>query len=158
MHTRITQAAAALLALTAAVAGGWAEFAPLSFYRSFPLPGHPWVALLGPYNEHLIRDVGGLYLALLVLTGWAAIRRDAGVLRLTGAAWLAFSVPHLVFHLLHLDPMSTADRVGNVVSLVANVVLALLLLFPSTAGRGRRPGPAPAGGPVAAGADREAGR
>ena len=39
MHTRIKQAAAALLALTAALVGGWAEFAPLSFYRSFPLAG-----------------------------------------------------------------------------------------------------------------------
>ena len=37
MNTRIKQAAAALLALTAALVGGWAEFAPLSFYRSFPL-------------------------------------------------------------------------------------------------------------------------
>lgn len=137
MHTRIKQAAAALLALTAALVGGWAEFAPLSFYRSFPLAGHPWIAPLGPYNEHLIRDVGGLYLALLVLTGWAAIRPRLGTLRLAGAAWLAFSLPHLVFHLLHLDELGTADKIGNIVSLAVNVALALVLIAPSRAEAGR---------------------
>jgi hypothetical protein len=137
MHTRIKQAAAALLALTAALVGGWAEFAPLSFYRSFPLAGHPWIAPLGPYNEHLIRDVGGLYLALLVLTGWAAIRPHLGTLRLAGAAWLAFSLPHLVFHLLHLDELGTADKIGNIVSLAVNVALALVLIAPSRAEAGR---------------------
>ena len=156
MHTRIKQAAAALLALTAALVGVWAEFAPLSFYRSFPLAGHPWVAPLGPYNEHLIRDVGGLYLALLVLTGWAAIRPNLGILRLTGAAWLAFSLPHLVFHLLHLDELGTADKIGNIVSLAVNVALALVLIAPSR-GEGRQTRPAPAER-VTAGAGQEAGR
>ena len=144
MHTRIKQAAAALLTLTAALVGGWAEFAPLSFYRSFPLAGHPWIAPLGPYNEHLTRDVGGLYLALLVLTGWAAIRPHVGTLRLAGAAWLAFSLPHLVVHRLHLDELGTAYKIGNIVSLAANVALALVLVAPSRAEAGRQARSAPA--------------
>ena len=144
MHTRIKQAAAALLALTAALVGGWAEFAPLSFYRSFPLAGHPWISSLGPYNEHLIRDVGSLYLALLVFTGWAAIRPHVDTLRLAGAAWLAFSLPHLVFHLLHLDELGTEDKIGNIVSLALNVVLALVLIAPSRAEPGRQPRSGPA--------------
>ena len=156
MQIRIKQAAAALLALTAALVGGWAEFAPLSFYRSFPLAGHHWIAPLGPYNEHLTRDVGGLYLALLVLTGWAAIRPHAGTLRLAGAAWLAFSLPHLIFHLLHLDELGTADKIGNIVSLAVNVALALVLIVPSRAeGREARPAPAER---APAGAGQEAGR
>jgi hypothetical protein len=145
MHTRIKQAAAALLALTAGLVGGWAEFAPLSFYRSFPLAGHPWISPLGPYNEHLARDVGGLYLALLVVTGWAVIRPHIGTLRLTGAGWLAFSLPHLVFHLLHLDELGTADKIGNIVSLAANVALALVLIWPAPAGADRQARPAEAG-------------
>jgi len=144
MHIRIKQAAAALLALTAGLIGVWAEFAPLSFYRSFPLAGHPWISSLGPYNEHLIRDVGGLYLALLVLTGWAAIRPHVGTLRLAGAAWLAFSLPHLIFHLMHLDELGTADKIGNIVSLAVNVVLALVLVAPSGAEAGREARSAPA--------------
>jgi hypothetical protein len=157
MDTRIKQAAAALLALTAALVGVWAEFAPLSFYRSFPLAGHPWIAPLGPYNEHLIRDVGGLYLALLVLTVWAAIRPHVGTLRLAGAAWLAFSVPHLVFHLLHLDEFGTADKIGNIVSLAANVALALVLIAPSPAEAGRQDRSATADR-ATAGAGRQAGQ
>ena len=157
MDIRIKQAAAALLALTAALVGVWAEFAPLSFYRSFPLAGHPWISSLGPYNEHLTRDVGGLYLALLVFTGWAAIRPHVGTLRLAGAAWLAFSLPHLVFHLLHLDELGTADKIGNIVSLAANVALALVLIAPSRAEAGRPGRPAPAKR-VTAGAGQEAGR
>jgi hypothetical protein len=157
MDTRIKQAAAALLALTAALVGGWAEFAPLSFYRSFPLAGHPWIAPLGPYNEHLTRDVGGLYLALLVLTGWAAIRPHLGTLRLAGAAWLAFSLPHLIFHLMHLDELGTADKIGNIVSLAVNVALALVLIAPSPAEAGRQDRSATADR-ATAGAGREAGQ
>jgi len=47
--------------------GVQAEFFPRSFYDDFPL-GRGWVAMDGRYNEHLIRDVGALNLALLVLT------------------------------------------------------------------------------------------
>jgi hypothetical protein len=145
MSIRIKQAAAALLALSVGLAGCWAEFAPLSFYRSFPLPGHHWVSSLGPYNEHLLRDIGSLYLALMVLTGWAAIRPHLGTLRMAGAAWLAFGVPHLVFHLLHLDELGTADNIGNIVSLAVNLALALVLIAPSPAADGRENRPGRAG-------------
>ena len=55
----------ALNALGAFV-GAWALAAPRSFYDGFPMPGllGAWVASDGPYNEHLVRDVGSLYLAL----------------------------------------------------------------------------------------------
>lgn len=59
---------AGVLGLSAVVVGAWAAAAPRSFFSSFPLPGHHWVAPLGPYNEHLTRDVGGLYLALFVVS------------------------------------------------------------------------------------------
>jgi hypothetical protein len=123
---------AAALALSAAVVGVWASFFPRSFFRSFPLPGHHWVAPLGPYNEHLTRDVGGLYLALLVVSLWAVARPRPEQLRMTGAAWLVFSLPHLVFHLGHLDMFGIADQVGNVVSLGGTAVLASVLLLPTT--------------------------
>src|SRR3954454_15175144 len=45
--------------------GAWALVAPDRFYRSFPgLVGRHWLPPLGPYNEHLIRDFGGLNLGL----------------------------------------------------------------------------------------------
>ena len=47
-----------LLAVSAAIVGFWAEFAPKSFYDDFPGGGHHWVRVDGPYNQHLVRDVG----------------------------------------------------------------------------------------------------
>jgi hypothetical protein len=131
MSTRSKQIAAAVLALSAADVGGWATFAPRSFFTSFPLPGHHWLTALAPYNEHLTRDVGGLYLALLVLSAWAGLRPHPETFRITGAAWLAFSVPHLAFHLLHLGMYDFADKVGNVLTLGGTVLLAALLLVPA---------------------------
>jgi hypothetical protein len=131
MSIHSKQVSAAVLALSAAVVGMWASLAPRSFFRSFPLPGHHWVAVLGPYNEHLTRDVGGLYLALLVISVWAALRPDPEILRMTGAAWLAFSLPHLTFHLFHLDMYRPADKAGNIVTLGGSVILAAILLLPT---------------------------
>ncbi|MEU8240836.1 hypothetical protein AB0C07_21545 [Actinoplanes missouriensis] len=124
------RAVAALLAVAAAVIGVWAAAFPLSFYRDFPFPGRNWVSALGPYNEHLTRDVGGLFLALLVMTVWAIRRPSPAVLRMTGGAWLIFTAEHLVWHALHLDVFPTIDKIGNVVSLGAMLVLSLLLLLP----------------------------
>lgn len=127
--------AAAVLAVSAAVVGGWAEFAPRSFYDSFPGLGHHWVSMSGAYDEHLVRDVGGLYLALLVITVWAWLRAQPEMLRMTGAGWLVFNVAHLAFHADHLDGFSTGDKVSEIVSLAAVVVLAVVLLLPDRSPR-----------------------
>lgn len=126
----------AVLAVSAALVGGWAQFAPRAFYTSFPLPGRDWVSMLGSYNEHLIRDVGSLYLALLAISVWTLLRpRDESFL-LVGLAWLVFSIPHFIFHLMHLDMFGTADKVGTIVALGGTVVLAALLLIPSRDAKG----------------------
>ena len=57
-----------LLTVPLVVTGAWALGAPESFYQEFPGGGRTWVSALPPYNEHLIRDVGSLSLALAVLT------------------------------------------------------------------------------------------
>jgi hypothetical protein len=124
------QLVAAVLAASAAYAGGWAALAPRSFYDSFPGLGRRWVSVLGAYDEHLLRDVGGLYLALMTISVWAALRPRAETFNLVGLAWEVFSVPHLVFHAAHLNVYEVGDRVGNVVGLGGTVALAALLLVP----------------------------
>ena len=52
--------------------GFQALFTPRSFYDDFPI-GRGWVAMDGPYNQHLVRDVGSLNLALVVLVFAALI-------------------------------------------------------------------------------------
>ena len=120
-----------LLALSAAFVGGWALFGPDSFYRSFPGFGLHWVATDGPYNEHLVRDVGGLYLALLVVSVYA-LRPTASshLRRMAGAAWFVFSAPHLGYHLAHLDTLPTGSATLEAVSLSLTLLGASLLLLP----------------------------
>ncbi|WP_433789344.1 hypothetical protein [Actinoplanes sp. CA-252034] len=127
----IKRLAVAVLAVSAAVLGVWAAAFPLSFYDDFPLPGRHWVSALGPYNEHLTRDVGGLFLALLVLSVWALRRPTPAALRVTGGAWMVFTAEHLLWHVLHLEVFPVADRIGNVVALAAMLLLSIVLLLPN---------------------------
>jgi hypothetical protein len=131
MILRIQQVAGALLTLSAAYVGVWALADPVSFNGDFPIPGHHWVSSAGPYNEHLIRDVGGLYLALGIVTLWSVIRPRRDLLAAAGIAWEVFSVPHLLFHADHLDGLKTFDKVAETASLGLTVLLAALLLLPS---------------------------
>jgi hypothetical protein len=125
----------AALAVSAAVVGVWAAAFPRSFYTGFPAPGRHWVSALGPYNEHLVRDVGALYLALLVLSVWVWRRPTADRLRMAGGAWLIFNSVHFLWHMLHLAVFPTVDRIGNAVALGGTLVLSILLLLPARAGR-----------------------
>ena len=131
------------LALTGAVVGGWALLAPASFWSDFPGAGRGWVAAAGPYDEHLVRDVGALYLALAVVA--LAGLRDGWTARVAGAAWLVFSVPHLGFHAVEVSSGPVPDAGWQLASLASAVVLAVLALLPA-------PAPAPAQAHVPAGA------
>ncbi|GAB2857403.1 hypothetical protein GCM10027176_69830 [Actinoallomurus bryophytorum] len=104
----------------------------MNWYANFPGLGRSWLPQLGPYNEHLAKDTGAMFLAMAVLT-IISLRhvRDVRLVRTTGAAWLVFSVPHLVFHTRHLDMYGKEDQVLNVVVLSVLVLLATLLLVPS---------------------------
>lgn len=125
---RRTRTLLGLLALGALVVGAWAQFAPRSFYSSFPGGGRSWVSVDGPFNEHLVRDIGGLNLALALLTIAAAVSLGRGLVRTAGGAWVVYGLPHLAYHAVHLAPLAAADRLANVVVLGGTVVLGLLLL------------------------------
>lgn len=119
------------LAAGALIVGAWALLAPASFYADFPGIGRAWVALDGPYNEHLVRDFGALQLALAVLSGFAAARPVPVLRRAAGAAWLVWAVPHLAYHATHLSPYTTLDAALNVAVLSAQVAAALWVLLPA---------------------------
>ena len=63
-YRRWIRIALGYLAFVSLEVGIWAQFAPRSFYDDFPGLGRAWVRVDGPFNEHLVRDVGGLNLAL----------------------------------------------------------------------------------------------
>ena len=120
-----------LLAIVAGALGGWAEAAPRSFYRTFPGFGHHWLPPLGPYNEHLLRDFGALNLGLAAAALVAAILLGAAAWA-AAAAWIAYSLPHLVFHAIHTDPYGVADNVANLVALTAALVWPAVALWLAT--------------------------
>ena len=117
------------LALSGALVGLWAGLAPRSFYDDFPGLGRVWVAVDGPYNEHLVRDVGWLNLALTVATVWAAVTLTRTLVIAVLMAWLVTSVPHLAYHVANLDGLATADRVGELASLALVPLVAAVLLL-----------------------------
>ena len=117
------------IAVLMAPAGLQASFAPRSFFDDFPL-GRGWISAgHAAYDEHLVRDVGALFLALVVATVWCAVRREA--MTAIAVAWLVQGVLHLGYHVTHLDGLGAADNTGLVVSLVFVPVLALLAMWGS---------------------------
>lgn len=107
--------------------GLYALLAPRSFYGDFPF-GRGWVETLPAYNEHLTRDVGGLFLATAVILIAAAIYLQRRLVGVALGSWLCFAVPHLIYHLLNLEPYATGDAIANTVSLVLTVALPVWLL------------------------------
>jgi len=128
MRALWTRIGLAYLAVGYALVGFWAAFAPRSFYTDFPGAGRHWISPDGPYNQHLIRDVGELNLALLVVVAAAAVTLSLPLVRAALVATLVNGVLHVVYHLGHVDMFSSGDQVAIIGSLVLAPVVALVLL------------------------------
>lgn len=111
-----------------ALVGFWAAFAPRSFYVDFPGGGRHWISADGPFNEHLVRDVGELNLALFVVLVAALITMSMPLVRTALVAVIVNGVLHVVYHARHLDMFSSSDGAAVIASLVLAPVLAVVLL------------------------------
>jgi hypothetical protein len=120
------RAALGLLLVSATTIGFTATVLPRTFYDDFPFVAH-WVELLPPYNEHLVTDVGGLYLGFAVLFAWAAWTLERTLVQAVCAAWLLTAALHLFFHAGHLEGFGSADAIAEIAT------LALLLVPPPLA-------------------------
>jgi hypothetical protein len=81
-----------------------------------------------------VRDVGVLFLALIIVTAWSVWRRVGT--RAVAFAWLVQGALHFVYHISHVGDVrgvDAADKVGLVGSLGSIPLLAALALW---AGRG----------------------
>jgi hypothetical protein len=112
----IARLSLAILIVSALSVGLPATLAPETFYDDFPFVAH-WVDLLPPYNQHLVTDVGGLYLGFAVLFVWAARTLQPTLVRAACSAWLLAASLHFLFHATHLDGFGTADAVAELASL-----------------------------------------
>jgi len=118
--------ALALVCANCLLLGALAAFAPRTFYDDFPFIAH-WVERLPPYNEHLVSDVGGLYLGFAVILGWAAWKLQRDLVLAVSAGFLTVAALHLAFHASHLEGFGTVDGIAEIAA------LASLLLPPAIA-------------------------
>jgi hypothetical protein len=118
-----------ILTVSATTVGAWATFTPRSFYDDFPGLGQIWVAVDGPYNEHLVRDVGSLNLALAVLSLCALVTLARAAIVATGLAWLAYGLPHVIYHARHLDAFDGAEATAVLSSVASTSVVAVVVLW-----------------------------
>jgi hypothetical protein len=128
----------AILAITPALVGIWASVTPRGFHEDFPGGGHSWVSAVGPYNEHLIRDVGALYLGSLVLLAFAYLWLERRLVQAALVSYAVAALPHLIYHLTALENLSTGDAIAQISGLALNVVLPLGLLATTTRGGSER--------------------
>ena len=129
VHRTGLRAGLAILTATALSVGLWALFLPRSFSYDFPASARGWVSALPPYNEHLLRDVGALNLALGVLLALAALSLERRVVQASLVAWLVYAVPHFVYPVTEIGALPFFDDAANIGGLGLVVVLPLVLLF-----------------------------
>lgn len=137
-HRRWYRIALGYLVFSSVQLGVWALLAPQSFYDSFPGMGRTWIAIDGPYNEHLVRDFGALNLALAVVLLSAAISLTVSLVRTAALASLAWGIPHFLYHLFNTDDLSSGDLIASLGGLLLFAALptALLILAPRHLGDG----------------------
>jgi hypothetical protein len=131
------------LAFPVLIVGGWALIAPHNWYENFPVGTGHWISGLGPYQEHLVRDFGSLYLALGLLFVFAAVVLDRLLVQAVLGASLVFQVPHFIFHAANTGPFSTANNAVNLVLLAAGLALTGILLGMTARSGASRTAPEP---------------
>ncbi len=82
----------------------------------------------GPYNEHLVRDVGQLNLALFVVLVAALITLSMPLVRAALVATIVSGGLHVVYHAGHVDRFSSGEQFAILASIGLAPVVALLLL------------------------------
>jgi hypothetical protein len=129
MNSLLRRVLLAATVLMGAYVGIFGYAFPHAFYTSFPGLGLHWIDVDGPYNQHLTRDVGSLYIALAAGSVGAIFTRTASAGRVMGIAWFVFGVLHFGYHVTHPEG-TTGDIVGSIISLVLSALLGLALMLP----------------------------
>jgi hypothetical protein len=123
-RSRATRRLLWLLATASGVVGAYAYAAPHSFYRHVV-----GVHLLGPYNEHLMSDVGGLYLAFGLVFAYAARTLVRELVIASCAGFALAQAAHFLYHVLHLEPFTLEDGAAQTIGLAGLLALPLVVLW-----------------------------
>lgn len=112
------------------ITGGWAVIAPQSWFDNFPGWAPQLVAAYPPYNEHLASDAGMGLLASGVVMVLAALWPKREVVITAAIGYLAFVLPHFLYHLINpADLMTGAENTVNTISLASSVVGGAVVLI-----------------------------
>jgi hypothetical protein len=128
---RAPRAARAFLALLCGYCfflGATAAFLPHTFFTEFPFLAH-WVERLPPYNEHLVTDVGGLYLGFAALFAWAARKLERPLVVPLCLAFGGVVLLHLTYHADHLQGFGTVDGAAEIAALASLLVPPLVVVW-----------------------------
>jgi len=128
-----------ILGLPQLAIGVWALASPRGWFDSFPGGGHHWLGAYGPYNAHLATDVGATFAAIGVVMLLAALWLDRRLVQAALIGYLAYEVPHFVYHLGADHRLAGADHAASDISLGLTVILALVLLTLTRAAAPARP-------------------
>jgi hypothetical protein len=109
--------------------GIWGTIAPRSLFDHYPGFGHHWIAMLGTYNEHLLRDYAGAELGFAVLLVAAAIWFERRIVLIAGTAFLAATLPHFAYHLTTTETFKTADNLASLGGFVVEIVVVALAML-----------------------------
>jgi hypothetical protein len=110
----------------------WPLVSPRGFYDNFPGAGHHWIDINGPYNEHFLRDFGALNAALLVVLLYAFWKLTPSLVQASALALIVYGVPHVIYHLNHLDVYTGSDKVNGVAPLILQIIGGVILLWLSS--------------------------
>ncbi len=107
----------------------WPLLDPQGFYDNFPGGGRHWIDINGPYNEHFIRDFGALNAALLVVVIVAFWKLTPSLVQASAVALMVYTLPHLIYHLDHIDVYASSDKVPAVAPLALQFIAAGVMLW-----------------------------
>lgn len=117
--------------------GTWSYVWPQEFFDHFPAVLGEWISQDGPFNEHLVRDHGAMYLALGAASLYGLFRPSQAVYRVLGIAWTVFGVLHFAYHVTHLGHLTGIEAVSQIAVLVIAVLLGLTLMVSPGSRKGK---------------------
>jgi hypothetical protein len=108
------------LALSGLIPGAFAAVAPHAFYDAVL-----GVDLLGPYNQHLLTDIGALYLGFGLLFAWAAVTLGRELALAACAGWALTQLLHFAYHVTRLADFTLTQAIEQTAGLAAYLLLLL---------------------------------
>ena len=119
-----------VLAVPQLLVGVWALVATRNWYENFPGVGPDLVAAIPPFNEHLAADAGAGFFATGVGLLLACIWPRRELLLLALAVFLAFALPHTLYHSFNEAPgLEGVEEIVNAGSLWFQVLAASLFTW-----------------------------